>query len=222
MDHPWDSPVQEIQELDFIILVGPFQLAIFYDKKLFQNLETEFLYLIVTFYFWCRTPVVFTEPGNTQKILRGGHSSPVWQLVPNVKFPGAAEQFPLFADSVPAFPSQHWQQLLGISVKWPRAVGQTGIPQEYSKRRLPGKGNLDLELTSADLLKEERLMTKYKSLSCSALLNIQPLNVNFPFFYKLTFQPPAPISGCITLHPVLPMYKEQILVYEYIFSSSNA
>lgn len=121
-----------------MIFVGPFQLEIFYDKKVFhENLETEFLYLIVTFYFWCRTPVVLTEPGNTQKTHRGGHSSLVWQLVLNVKLP--AEQFPLFADSVAAFPSQHWQQLLGISVKWPRAVGQTGIPQEYGKRRPPGE-----------------------------------------------------------------------------------
>lgn len=132
MDHAW------ARSWTSTILVGPFQLEIFYNKKVFhKNLETEFLYLTVTFYFWCRTPVVFTEPGKTQKTHRGDHSSLVWQLVLNVKLP--AEQFPLFADSVAAFPSQHWQQLLGISVKWPRAVGKTGIPQEYGKRRPPGE-----------------------------------------------------------------------------------
>lgn len=58
-------------------------------------------------------------------------------------------------------------------------------------------------------LKEEGLMIKYKSLLYSALLNIQPFNIPFQFFYTSTFQPPAPISGRITLHSVLHMYKEQ-------------
>lgn len=90
------------QELNFQDLCGPLLNNFL---LLHENLATEFLSLIVTFHFWCRTPVVFTEPANTQKIHRGGHRSLVGQLVLNVKLPGTAEQFPLFADSVPAFPS---------------------------------------------------------------------------------------------------------------------
>lgn len=105
MDYPWDK-LCRARSWTSMIFVGPFQLRTLDNKKLFHgNLETEFLYLIVTFYFWGRTAVVFTEPGNTQKTHRGGHSSPVGQLVLHVKLPGMAEQFPLFADSVPTFPS---------------------------------------------------------------------------------------------------------------------
>lgn len=71
------------------------------------------------------------------------------------------------------------------------------------------KATSDLKLTSDDLLKEEGSMIKYKSLLYSALLNIQPFNIHFRFFYKSAFQTPAPISGCITSHSVLHTYKEQ-------------
>lgn len=80
------------------------------------------------------------------------------------------------------------------------------------------KAASDLKLTSDDLLKEEGSMIKYKSLLHSALLNIPPFNIHFRFFYKSTFQIPALISGCVTLHSVLHTYKEQdYCVHVYFF-----
>lgn len=67
------------------------------------------------------------------------------------------------------------------------------------------KATSDLELTSDNLLKEEGLMTKYESLLYSALLNIPHSKFIFDFFYKSK----SPISGCLTLHSVLRMCKEQ-------------
>lgn len=83
--------------------------------------------------------------------------------------------------------SNYWELVSSGLGLWDRQVSLKSTAREG----LQVKGAPDLELTSAGLLKEEGSMIKYKSLSCSALLNIQALHINLPIFSQADISTPC-------------------------------